>query len=136
MLISQLLRSFVKARAVSAYTRKLPAVLSKHYGYAHSYTPQQVRRAVETAALNREFSCYAVAIFSSRETFEQFHRGLGETCDYDAMRAYIADMHFHGDASFSVPDVFAISSGSVEGLAHNGGHEVAHGGHSGGHGHH
>lgn len=136
MLISRLLRSFAKSRAISAYTRKLPRVLSKHYGYAQSYTPHQVRRAVETAGLSSGFSCYAVAIFSSRETFDQFHRDLGETCNYDAMRAYIADMYFQGDAGFSVPDVFAVSSGSAEGLAHNGGHEVAHGGHSGGHGHH
>jgi len=133
MLISRLLRSRVKARAISAYARKLPWALSKRYGYAQSYTPQQVRKTVETAELNVEFSCYAVAMFSSRESFDQFHRDLGETCDYDAMRAHIADMHFHGDAGFSVPDVFAVSSGSVEGLEHR---EVAGGGHSDDYKHH
>jgi len=107
-------------------------MLSKHYGYARSYTPQQVRKTVETVGLNGEFSCYAVAMFSSRESFDQFHRDLGETCDYDAMRAYVADMHFHGDAGFSVPDVFAVSPELGEGLGHSGGHEIAHGGH----GHH
>jgi len=126
----------MKARAISAYTRKLPRMLSKHYGYAQFYTPQQVRKTVETAGLYGEFSCYAVAMFSSRESFDQFHRDLGENCDYDAMRAYIADTHFHGDAGFSVPDVFAVSSGLSEGLGHGGAHEVADGGHGGGHGHH
>ena len=136
MLISRLLRSVRKARAIGAYTRKLPRLLSKNYGYAQSYTPQQVRKTVETAGLNGEFSCYAVAMFSSRESFEQFHRDLGETCDYDGMRAYVADMHFHGDAGFSVPDVFAVSSEFSEGLGHSGAHEVADGGHSSGHSHH
>jgi len=111
-------------------------MLSNRYGYALSYTPQQVRKTVQMEGLNVEFSCYAVAMFSSRESFDQFHRDLGETCDYDAMRGHIANEHFHGHADFSVSDVFAISAASVEGLGHSGAHEVAGSSHSGDHNHH
>ncbi len=111
-------------------------MLSKRYGYVQSYTAQQVRKTVETAGLNVEFSCFAVAMFSSRESFDQFHRDLGETCDYDLMRAHIADKHFNGFADFTVSDVFAVSAGSAEGIRHGGAHEVLGGSHSSDHNHH
>jgi len=88
------LRSFAKDRAIRTYTRKLP--LSAQYGKRQFSTPQQVKKAAENAGLNTAFSCYAATIFSSRESFNQFHREIGEACDYDAMRAHVANTHFGG----------------------------------------
>lgn len=118
------LRSYAKSRAIRTYTRQLPRLLSKDYGYSRSYTPKQVRRTVERSGLPVEYSCYAVAMFSDRENFNQFHHELGEVCDYDAMRAEIADRHFHGNAAFDVSDVFTISSEPAGGPGHNGTHDV------------
>jgi len=90
------LRSFAKDRAIRTYTRKLPRLLSAQYGKRQFPTPQQVKKAAENAGLNTAFSCYAATIFSSRESFNQFHREIGEACDYDAMRAHVANTHFGG----------------------------------------
>ena len=136
MWFSEYLRSLAKRRAIRAYTRRLPRLLSKDYGYSQSYTPKQVRRTVERSGLDIEYSCYAVAMFSERDDFNQFHHELGEICDYDAMRAEVADRHFHGNAAFDVSDVFAISSETAGGPDHSGAHDVGSGDHSSGHNSH
>ena len=71
------LRSFAKRRAIRSYTRQLPGLLVRDYGFSRSYTPQQVRRTVERSGLSVAHSCYALAMFSDREGFDHFHQRIG-----------------------------------------------------------
>src|SRR6266446_9889543 len=76
------LRSFGKRRAIRSYTRQLPRLLVRDYGFSRSYTPLQVRRTVERSGLSVAYSCYAIAMFSDRDGFDHFHHAMGEHCDY------------------------------------------------------
>ena len=59
---------------------------------------------------------------------------IGGACDYDAMRAEVAEGHFHGNSGFSTSDVFAVSSESGMDIGHSGSHDGGDG--HGGDGHH
>jgi hypothetical protein len=75
-------------------------------------------------------------MFSDRDAFNQFHHEIGEHCDYDIMRAEIADRHFHGNSGFTISDVLVISSEAGVDTGNSGLHEAGTGdGHSG-HGNH
>ena len=120
-----------KHKAIGSYVRKLPRLLAKDYGRRMQYTPAQVRSTIERYHLNGIYSCYAIAMFSARDAFDQFHEASGEHCSYDAMRSEIANDHFGGDSGFSFSDTIATlsdDSGSHDqGGSHDGG--GGHGGH-------
>jgi hypothetical protein len=138
-LLGKYLRLFGKRRAIRSYARQLPRLLARDYGFSRSYTPWQVRRTVERAGLNVAHSCYAIAMFSDRDAFNQFHHEISENCDYNMMRAEIADGHFHGNIHFTISDICAVASDAGFDPGHGGVHDVGggdgHGG-DGGHGHH
>jgi hypothetical protein len=119
-----------KRRAIKAYVKKLPELLVKDYGRLAHYKPMQVRRTIERAGLDAMYACYAIAMFSAREDFAQFHSDAGENCDYDAMRGEVAQEHFSGDSGFTVVDVANVFGGHASDAAHGGSHEG-----EGGHGH-
>jgi hypothetical protein len=121
---------FQKRRAIKAYVKKLPGLLVKDYGRLSHYTPLQVRRTIERAGLDAAYACYAIAMFSAREDFAQFHSDGGESCDYDAMRGEVAQGHFAGDAGFTMADVGNVFGEQVSDATHGGSHDAG-----GGHGH-
>jgi len=126
------LRFFGKRRAIRSYTRQLPRLLVRDYGFSRSYTPLQVRRTVERSGLSVAYSCYAIAMFSDRDGFDHFHHAMGEHCDYAVMRAEIAGWQFHGNVAFTTTDIFALCSGAGVDPGHSGSHD---GGGGDGHGH-
>jgi hypothetical protein len=129
-------RSFGRRRAIRSYARRLPRLLIRDYGYSRTYTPQQVRRTVERSGLSVAHSCYAIAMFSDRDGFDHFHREIGEHCDYDVMRAEIADWQFNSNVDFSVSDIFASTSDAGVDAGHGGSHDGGGGGGHGGDGSH
>ncbi len=128
------LGSFRKRRAIRSYMRQLPKLLLKNYGASRSYTAQQVRTTIERAGLNTEYACYALAMFTDRDTFAGFHDGIGEHCDYDGMRSEISHAYLHGNADFSVSDIVGLSS--ADGADVGGSHDAAAGHGHAGDGHH
>jgi hypothetical protein len=127
-MLGKYLRSFGKRRAIRSYARQLPRLLAKDYGFSRSYTARQVRRTVERSGLNVHHSCYAIAMFSDRDAFVQFHHEIGENCDYDNMRAEIADRHFHGNMDFTISDIFAAGVDPGHSGSHDAGSGDGHGG--------
>ena len=134
--LGKYLRSFAKRRAIRSYTRQLPRLLVRDYGFSRTYTPQQVRRTVERSGLSVAYSCYAIAMFSDRDGFNHFHHAIGEHCDYAVMRAEIANWQFQGDVHFTTGDVFAVCSGAGVDLGHSGSHDGGGGDGHGGDGSH
>lgn len=106
----ELVAKFRRNRAIKSYIKKLPSLLAKDYGKTKTYTPKQVKRAIERAGLCVTDACFAIAMFSGREAFDQYHQEIGESCNYDVMRCEIADKHFGGNADFEVSDVASASS--------------------------
>jgi hypothetical protein len=132
----EILRDFKKRKAIRRYVRDLPRLLVRHYGFSPFYTPAQVKKTIERSGLNKDYSCYALSMFTSPQDFARYHDNIGETCDYSRMRSEIATSHFHGNAQFSITDMRthwvgddANSSGHSAGFGHGGGH--GHGGHGG-----
>ena len=123
---------FRKRRAIKSYVKKLPRLLAKDYGRSAHYRPLQIKRTIERAGLDVVYSCYAVAMFSLREDFTQFHTDVGENCDYDAMRAEVGHSHFSGDAGFTVDDIWNSFPEHSSEVTHMGSHDSGDGhGHSG-----
>jgi hypothetical protein len=129
----KIIQDFKKRRAIKSYITKLPRMLAKDYGASKTYTPRQVRSAIERSNLDAFYSCFGIAMFSSRAEFEQFHSENGESCDFDSMRAEIAHAHFGGNADFTFEDIADPSSehgpGADHGAHHDAGGADGHGGH-------
>ena len=125
--------SIRKRKAIKRYARQLPGLLSKDNGRRSHYTPSQIRSTVDRYNLNAIYSCYAIAMFSNREAFDQFHEANGEHCNYDAMRGEIAVEHFGGNSEFGFSDILSAfpesNSGHDHGSSHDGGSGDGHGSH-------
>jgi len=121
------------------YARKLPKMLAKDYGFSRSYTPGQVKSTIERYGLNNHYSGYAISMFSDRPACEHYYRGLGETWNYDAVRAEVAAVLFDGNPHFTLLDIIEAFPNSDpiasvgEGHGATGGH--SHDSGSGFHGH-
>ena len=126
------IRRLRKNRAIRNYLKKLPGLLAKEYGRSTHYRPLQIKRTIERAGLDPIHACYAIAMFSAREDFIQFHIDAGETCDYDAMRAEVAHSHFSDDVNFTVDDILSSHSEHGSDATHTSSHDSGDGhGHSG-----
>jgi hypothetical protein len=99
--------SIMRRRSIRLYARRLGPLLTKRYGYSRQYTGGQIRQTVAGAGVPIAHICFAYAMFMSQKEFDALHRELGETCDYQVMRQEIAELHFSGDSTFSVPDLMA-----------------------------
>jgi uncharacterized membrane protein YgcG len=106
----ELIASIQRNRAIKSYIKKLPSLLAMDYGNSKTYTPKQVQRTIERSGLSVTDACYGIAMFSTREAFDQYHQEMGENCDYDAMRSEIADKHFQGNNEFEITDITSVSS--------------------------
>lgn len=104
----ELIKNFKRNWAIRSYIKMLPGLLAKDYGKSATYTPKQVKRATEHPILNGSYACYAIALFSSREGFDQYHEEIGETCDYDAMRSKIAQGHFQENVQFDRGEIESV----------------------------
>ena len=128
-----LIRKVQKRMAIRSYLRRLPRLLAKDYGRSTTYTPRQVRSTIDRSGLSAIYSCYGVAIFSTREAFASFHAGIGETCDFDAMRAEVAHFHFGDNVDFTAAEIADTFSehGPTAGhdVLHHGGSGDGHTGH-------
>jgi hypothetical protein len=129
------LKTLRKRWATRDYARKLPRLLAKDYGFSLSYSPRQVRSTIERYRLSDYYSCYAISMFCDRTAFEQYHNGLGESCDYDAMRAEVAETHFNGNSHFTMSDILEAYSdsahigGAGDGFTHGHSHGAGDSGH-------
>jgi uncharacterized membrane protein YgcG len=102
--------SIMRRRSIRLYVKRLGPLLRKRYGRSRNYTAGQIRQTVTNAGMPVAHICFAYAMFMPHEEFDALHRELGETCDYQAMRQEVADLHFSGDSTFSVEVVLQADS--------------------------
>jgi hypothetical protein len=120
----------VRKCAIRSYAKKLGPKLRERYGREKKYTPAQVKRTIEEGGYSIDYLCYALAMYCDYPAFTDYHHTTGESCDYGAMRAEIADRFFHGDASFDASDVIDGGSGWSHDADHTSSHDSG-----GAHGH-
>jgi len=76
----------------SARSRQLGLVgrdLSQHYGNKLFYSADEVKSANRRQGVAPDFGCWSYAAFNSRDDFDTYHRSVGESCDFVAMKAEI-----------------------------------------------
>ena len=93
-----LVTSFQKKRAIKNYIQRLGKDLAKRYGRGKSYTSGQVVKTVQDENYNWRHICYAHAMYTSFEHFQQWHEEQGEVCNYNSMREEITDNYFGGNS--------------------------------------
>jgi hypothetical protein len=113
--------SIMRRRAIKIYAKRLGPLLKSRYGRSRKYTAGQIRQTVTYAGMPLAHICFAYAMYMPQQDFDTLHRELGEACDYQAMRQEIADLHFSGDSTFSVPDLMAQADSFSFGAGDSGG---------------
>ncbi len=61
--------------------------LVNHYGKKPYYTVQEVKNANRRQGISPDFGCWSHAVFNSHADFDAYHRSIGESCDYAAMKS-------------------------------------------------
>ena len=78
--------------------------LVRTQGKQKYYKPADVRRSAERCGYPIDVHCWAYSIFVTPEDFEALHQGIGEACNYAAMKAEVLSDLASG-ASFSLFDI-------------------------------
>jgi hypothetical protein len=60
--------------------------LIKHHGKRKFYSVQQVRDANERCNIPIDYACWSHSLFNTHFDFDRIHSGIGEACDYLAMK--------------------------------------------------
>lgn len=66
--------------------RRVGNDLVKHYGKKPYYTLLEVRNANRRQGIDIDVVCWSYALFTAHSDFDSYHRSLGETCDYAAIK--------------------------------------------------
>ncbi|MBX9868797.1 MAG: hypothetical protein K2X63_03290 [Burkholderiaceae bacterium] len=84
-----LLGWFNQRRAKRAYTARLPSLLEAKYGKATHYSPQQIESTIDDAQMSNAYMFYAIAMFASRDDFQQHYAAQPSApdLDYDRLRS-------------------------------------------------
>jgi uncharacterized protein DUF6559 len=85
-------------------SKKVGKDLIKNYGQKKYYSKAMVDSAMRRQSISPDWSCWSYSLFTSRVEFEDIHRRLGESCDYEMMRSQMVSAVTDG-ASVSWFDV-------------------------------
>lgn len=111
-----------KDRAIYQHLKNLGPELRKRYGTKPAYTPAQVRETLNFIRYRDGYDCYGFAIYCDDIDFNEYHRTIGESCDYHAMRAEIArsfDSVFHGDTTFTASEAIEYGCNLNDAIEYN-----------------
>ncbi|WP_310489537.1 DUF6559 family protein [Chamaesiphon sp. VAR_69_metabat_338] len=105
-----------KSQAIRLYARRLGRLLQARYGKQDSYTPLQVKTAIDEAGFNTNYEGYGLAIYCNDLDFNSYHHSLGESCDYQAMQSEIGQCLFGNNVEFNMtmvldPDFQSAANG-------------------------
>ena len=65
--------------------RRVGRDLIKSYGKKRSYAIPEVRKAAQRQEIPIDWHCWAYALYTDRSTFDEYHRQIGEDCEYETM---------------------------------------------------
>jgi hypothetical protein len=77
--------------------------LIARHGKQRTYTQPQIQSAAQQVGYPIDVHCWAYCIFMDHGAFDEFHRSIGEACDYTSMKATMLDSLSGG--GFQLPDL-------------------------------
>jgi hypothetical protein len=104
-----------KRHAMEGHIRQVGPELRRRYGAKRHYQPDQVRTVLRDRPANvytSDYDCYSYATYCTQSDFDDYHRSIGETCDYGAMQQEICqsfDFSGTSDGGFDALNVFELS---------------------------
>jgi uncharacterized membrane protein YgcG len=98
-----------KQVAIHTYSKHLGTKLRERYGVREKYPPAQIKATIVESGWSGSNDCYGIAMYADSADFIEYHRSIGETCDYAAMRSDISKCLSLPDNTFSTSD--AIGAG-------------------------
>lgn len=70
------------------YISDLGKILVKNYGKKKYYKPEEIKKSHQKSKwYDFDFACWGMSAFSSQMDFINYHREIGEDCNYIAMKA-------------------------------------------------
>lgn len=86
--------------------------LIRRYGKKRVYSTNEVRSVWRDRGYAPDYMCYAMAAYSPPADFHEYHERAGEPCDYQSMRAEVAEVCFNGHSDFTILDVVGAAGSS------------------------
>ncbi len=100
-----------KQVAIRTYSKQLGQKLQERYGVREKYPPDKIKTTITESGWSSDRDCYGIAMYADRADFIEYHRSIGEVCDYDAMRSEISECLSLPDNTFSTSE--AIEAGAL-----------------------
>jgi uncharacterized membrane protein YgcG len=100
-----------KQVAIRTYAQQLGKKLQERYGVQAKYPPERIKSTIRESGWSGDRDCYGIAMYADSTDFIEYHRSIGEICDYDAMRSEIGECLSLPDNTFSPSD--AIEAGEL-----------------------
>ena len=100
--LSNLVSTFQKPRrnkAIRLYAQRLSRLLQAKYGKQETYTPAQVKTTMKEWGYSLDYFCYGLAMYCDPIEFNDYHRSVGESCNYETMRGEISNCLFGTEAT-------------------------------------
>jgi hypothetical protein len=79
-----------KERAIRLYAGRLGRLLQATYGKQEKYTPTQVKKTMQAWGYTTDYDCFGLAMYCDFDDFSDYHRSIGESCNYERMRSEIS----------------------------------------------
>jgi uncharacterized membrane protein YgcG len=103
-------RKLGKDRAIVLYAKRLGRFLVARYGEGTTYAPEQVREILVEWGYSTRYDVYALAMYCDRDSFSEYCRKIGKTCDYNAMRRQIVRVLSLANIRFTPMEVMAAGA--------------------------
>jgi uncharacterized membrane protein YgcG len=101
-----------RQRSIRMYAGKLGPELQAKYGKQKTYTPQQVKTTMRARGYSTGDDCYGMAMYCDRAEFDDYHRSIGEVCNYTMMRGEVSQCLFDSEVEFNTDTIFDIDFGA------------------------
>ncbi len=96
--------------AIRDYSMYLSRILRGRYGLRHQYPSAQVKQTIQQYGYRTDYDCYALAMYCDQPDFVDFHRSIGESCNYTEMRYAISDCLSLNNTAFDASDLIGLGS--------------------------
>jgi uncharacterized membrane protein YgcG len=108
--VSRKSRRANKRMAIRNYARRLGGLLHSRYGLQDYYTPDQVQQTIRKSGGSKAYDCYGLAMYCNESDFLDFHRSIGESCNYEEMRHEISDCLTFSHPTFNAADMIGFGA--------------------------
>ena len=89
-------------------SKKVGEALVQKNGKKKTYTPAEVKDAARIANIPMDWDCWALSLYCDPISFDEYHRTIGEVCNFDFMHGKMLEA-----VSGILPSIDATSTASA-----------------------